>query len=560
MNSDTILDDLLEVGFSEDSELKKKIIENHNAGSNSIFCLVDNPRFIEMDQYSFFSFQHTLCEVIPALDANVEQIIDFVVALVAKGGTDGMSGQPNAGLRNWFSINTDAAMTAVATAKSQPGLIRDNLVFALEGLADEAVCWELVKSEVIEIQLSALTALGRGQFPVVEADIGAAILLSQIEQPLDERLLASFVLVAVKIIESSPQYEGLLSELLVRPFDPVKGIAHFTLAGVISEAPISENARIFELALKQLLNVNPEHKGTSARIAFELGKHLTSERGRAIVDFVRDYLFKNKALRSDDPLMGFICKLMANRKLFGYLLADWLGRAAVENSALLGRALAKSVEHSKVLNLDTSEIGLEPAHCMNLITRACGHFFTKPVLAAKIVIHTVSSIEEPEVHHLAANLLVDPLLSNYAGELLEFLQKIEAKDDPHGIAKLAVERSKTHLEAISSAPELVEFRPSERRRQMASNMHSDAVNKAHQESRKESVFLSMISTSTLLYGSRSRSYRRMARSEDGEELQMFDIPMQSISHSIELPRESIFDEIGLELRLIELKHTGYARK
>ncbi len=559
MSANAILEKLRSSGYPMDDSIARELLELHNSGKDSFFELVDSDAFNSLSIQEFFSIQFKINALLPNLEGSAEQLVEFTSKLVAKGGADLVASQPNIALRTWFANRKPAAVMAINAALRDAGPVRDHLDFVLEGLADEKTCWDLANSEEVKIRQAALIALGRGQFTLVGTPNAIPTLKSLLDGNLDDLLLAGLIPVLVRLVAVAPQHEVLLAQILRTPAQQFGGMAHFALAGEMAHEVMITRPAIFAGALKQLLNVNPEYNGVLQQIEFSLGGELLQENFFAVTEFVRDYLIRHGMRGPSSLLQGLIKRLSACPKRFGYLVGDWLGRAAIEDSFPLGRALARTLEDSTTRRVDLVDIELDPVQRMNLISRATGHFFFKPLVAAEIVVAASNGTTETEVHGLALHVLSETLLSNYAGNLREALELLVPSDDPHSVIARALDRAKAHLEAVNEVPELVEFRPSERRRQIAENLRGDELNRAHEEARNHSPLLSAISTSVLLYGSRSRSYRRLLGYEEGGELQHFEIEMRSFEHSMEIPRESIFDEIGLEQRLSALKRSGYRR-
>lgn len=559
MSADSILEKLRNVGYPMDDSVARELLDLHNTGTDSFFELLDSEAFNSLSTQEFFSIQFKINALIPNLEGNAEQLVEFTAKLVAKGGEDSFASQPNGALRTWFASRKQEALMAIDLALKDAGPVRDHLVFALEGLADEITCWDLANSKEPRIRQAALMALGRGQFTLVGTPNAIITLNSLLDGKLDDQLLAGLIPVLVRLVAVAPQHEALLAQILRTPAEQFGAMAHFALAGEMAHEVMITRPAIFAEALKQLLNVNPEYIGVLQQIEFSLGGELLQKNFCAVTEFVRDYLIRHGMRGPSSLLQGLIKRLSACPKRFGYLVGDWLGRAEIEDSFPLGRALARTLEDSTTRRVDLVDIELDPVQRMNLISRATGHFFFKPLVAAEIVVAASNGTTETEVHGLALHVLSETLLSNYAGDLQEALELLVPSNDPHSVIAKALDRAKAHLEAVNEVPELVEFRPSERRRQIAENLRSDELNRAHEEARNNSPLLSTISTSVLLYGSRSRSYQRISGYEEGGELQQFEIELRSFEHSIEIPRESIFDEIGLEQRLSDLKRRGYRR-
>ena len=75
------------------------------------------------------------------------------------------------------------------------------------------------------------------------------------------------------------------------------------------------------------------------------------------------------------------------------------------------------------------------------------------------------------------------------------------------------------------------------------------MRKTQKDAEKQSVLLSLVHRSVLLYGRRSITYVQ----EPGGKRRPVSMDMHSISHSFELPRSEIIDPVGLSVMLLTFR-------
>ena len=180
--------------------------------------------------------------------------------------------------------------------------------------------------------------------------------------------------------------------------------------------------------------------------------------------------------------------------------------------------------------------------------KAIGYFFLSPMTAASWVIATIR--RESPASDEAAELLYDPLLLNYGGALRDWLEVL-VQDGEVGNEKIqtALNKAQYVLDGVKSAQGIVELEPSSAQRTLVHIQEQERNETLREESRKQSVFLDLVTTQTLLYGDRS-GYS--IRKEDGSRsFQHTDL--HTMSTSWEMPKWVIFDPIRLESMLEQFR-------
>ena len=95
--------------------------------------------------------------------------------------------------------------------------------------------------------------------------------------------------------------------------------------------------------------------------------------------------------------------------------------------------------------------------------------------------------------------------------------------------------------AVKAALEVNELKPSEQDRHTYLKHHNKLMNESMKQARSKSLFTSLFSESILLYGNKSIHYIH-----HGEQKSRQEVPLQEISHSIELASMFNLDPHGLE--------------
>lgn len=174
-----------------------------------------------------------------------------------------------------------------------------------------------------------------------------------------------------------------------------------------------------------------------------------------------------------------------------------------------------------------------------------------PVTAASVVV-SVLKLGNAEYHEAIEELLFDPLLVSYGGNLRDYLQSaLDAVGATcaHPI-KNALTRREELMDSYDGLERLVELQPSEEHRQIERLRWQEQMQQGMKQAQSESVFLSLVSKQYLLYGSSSASY---FESPNGN-LEMSEMQMGEHSITMEYPRLDSVDPIGLQMKLFELRY------
>ncbi len=229
---------------------------------------------------------------------------------------------------------------------------------------------------------------------------------------------------------------------------------------------------------------------------------------------------------------------------------DWVVRWLLSGEYSLARsavALLSNVGGAPTnLTVDLNPYLLSEENALFLARKAVGWFFIHPITAASILLCIIRS-GSSEVSSKASDLLFDPLLLNYSGELREHLDTL-VKGGPDD-AKLQVEHAlkllDKYLENLRAVGSIPELDPSERERLIRDQRHYEQMQKIHKTAEKSSVLINLVHRSVLLYGSGSIEYRR---EQDGR-LHRHEMKLQNISTSWEGPRLQRIDPLGLQVQL-----------
>jgi len=133
---------------------------------------------------------------------------------------------------------------------------------------------------------------------------------------------------------------------------------------------------------------------------------------------------------------------------------------------------------------------------------------------------------------------------NYTGKAREYVAKRAATESTK--VKEVLDRSlaavDSYLESLRSIDKIPELLPSEAQSEAFNRRFAQQVARSFKKAEANSIFLSLVSKQTLLYGSGSIDY---FPSTDGE-MSRSETSLQEHSVEIEIPRQQHLDPFGLE--------------
>jgi hypothetical protein len=176
--------------------------------------------------------------------------------------------------------------------------------------------------------------------------------------------------------------------------------------------------------------------------------------------------------------------------------------------------------------------------------KAIGYFFLRPRVAGSVLV-SVLRVCDDQTADIVRALLSDPLLVNYGRTIVDYLRNIEVADPAYQHIQLALKSAEQYLEELGSAGLIKELHPSERERQLEHLCFADQTREAHKQAMEQSVLLSLVHRSVILYGKRSLTYFGTSNGERRP------VEMELTPHSVsmELPRMDVFDPVGLDYLL-----------
>lgn len=531
----------------------------HNAGDIDLLALV-TPRSVKPYQGSvFFNGQHVFRALISRLQAPAEALMQAVKTLIDAAGQDMAAGLPVEEFAKWCGADPGRPAELLELVdRKVPNADRFLTIALKNGVALDRVyfldrAYGFLESGSETEQQGAINALGQIEL-ASDGDWdrlldGFSALLSN--DPADIVRAALITAVARRLKGAPVDRQARLTEIGIDAVRPLGDQTLDTAARTIAFYGEHLTEALTDALLEALLAINGENKGTIEILDMALMKLV--ERG----DPMRARTYLERLLRREDDRIEFeqldsLCYKL--REVGVQTLDDWVVAWLLDGDRDLCGALDEALfgvgSDEFLFRIDFARFGLAPADYPYLARKAIGTFFLKPSVMTSFLVSLLRAT--PETADEVAELLIDPILINYAGVAQNYLKPIAQDQSDPACASVqhALDGQEAYLDGLRSVGNVPELHPSERERRLEWQRHADSMAEAYRAARQKSVLASIVTESLILYGTRAVSWF----DDRGQaERRRIETPMASISHSFEMPRVDIVDPGGLQMMLLHFR-------
>ena len=527
--------------YHEDSEepFVQRCVELHNEKKIDLIGIPKQSRFKEIAGHDFFTAQHFYCEAIPKLDASVTALMECCQVLIEQAGSDGAAGQPNEAFRLWCHNNPAEGAVVISKAREGDDLAKRFVTFALQASANMETAADFVQSYDDERRLFGMTALGR--MPMIEASQALQVLEPFLMVGDDDNLRANALLAAFDVLKKHIDVEKASSLIEAVTDKPGPATLH-ALAQIIWLHHDLMTSPTIQRALSALHAVQSDHQGTLRLLDMGLHRLLADDNNGAVIDFLSAKLRDDKISLEKFPTTAGDLK-RNNRKRLYEIIVRWF----LSGSQALCDNVGHLIEFEDKNPFDVSIVvpsGLTAAHQAFLCRKAIGFLFTRPVTCCSILVSVLRGDDKGVVEE-ATDLLFEPMLVNYSGKAIDYLKTIAPEDQAYTPVQTALARHQAYFAGLEKPGSIKELNPSDYQRDVVRQRTYDEMRAAQKSAEQQSVLLSLVHRSTLLYGKRSLTY---ILDDDGGRRPVA-LDLHSVGLSFEMPRQDVLDPVGLDFML-----------
>ncbi|HHG3166102.1 TPA: hypothetical protein ACPVXP_001573 [Vibrio parahaemolyticus] len=539
-----IYDSYIQELESEEKLLAKALSELHNSGGIDLIKLVEG---VDRNAFGdgFFTILLAFENALPSLNANVEDVLHCLVTLKRQADTGGLFGafgrfcsmEPH---RPRNSI--DFIMTQNERDEYGLFLASSILAYDSEHVADAIQMTKNLRAignNTVRDQIYC--TLGKLDVDDANAKVIWEILCNSASVERDDGCRATMLRSILYFGEGFPSYWSQIEDLLIVFVEEASPEVLHAISDILAFQRVELPNNIFHLMIKQLSNVSSEHNRTISNIDYVLVKLVKTHSSSLAVELLESTL----ALGVSIADLGYFSRelLSKHRDLLNHITTRWFlsGETSLCHSVLelLQTVTSKDIELKAELVLIDDDVRQVFAS-----RKAVGWLFMRPIAAASFIL-SIYEVASTTSRKNLEEILYDPLLLSYPGELKRFLQLCVKQDVQEKLCGNLLEKLEDYhadIEKISGMKELMA--PSEN----LSTYWKDAnkeMESAYENASKFSILRDIATTQTLLYGNSSIYYLHQG---DGTRVRQ-EMKMQSFSHSTEMPRLNVLDPESLDYTL-----------
>ena len=535
------------------AKFRAKVRKLHNDGTVDVLEAARSIETAAIDQHDFFTVMMVYCDLIPALNAEVSDMLGAVKALVARAGNDGAAGMPNGAFREWaeHGDRAEAVLAAIDTDDPENSAYIYLALQAL-GISDPDGALKRAIAHLSDGQPAARSAaakaIGTIRMASPKALEKAAEALSAAAIASDDNTLGHVMTAACELVRAHRYMEHWACTVLesAEPYASEQALHQLSLELMFhgEELPPS----LVENATAMLGKVELKNGGTISNIDSAARKLVDHGRRDEATSLVTSLIVAHGELASLEAFEGFASSLrQLDSEQLGGVILEWLGSLDPNlGQATMSLTAGHYGDLPLILRAPEATLNGSDEELLLLAHRTVGYLFLHPITAASLVLSLMSGVGDKAANAMK-DILFDPLLINFSGDLADWLKE-RAKDAADPVQPAIIDllaRLDEYIEGLRAAGEIKELSPSERERMIENHRQHESMRQAHKEAEKKSVLLSIVSRSVLLYGTRSIS---KFVGMDGRE-QRNEMPLHSIHHSFETPRLDILEPFDLDYTL-----------
>lgn len=524
------------------------LCELHNAEKISLTSSASLAAIKALSSTNFWSIVHSFNQAIPALNCSHREVLKLVQTLVDKAGSDGAAGVPYLSLVSWCKANPEKAKQIITEAKALDSLCLSHCAFAIQGLESTELAFELLEHADQVIVTAGLNALGRLQ---MDSLLIAKRVINECYEVIatieDQAIRSAAIETAFKTWEKAELAEHHLQSEFIKAVIERNNADELTqLAATLfyyQKGLTTESIEQILVALTGNIS-NPKaalHWLDSALYAKDQRWSLTK-----VIDVLTVQIPKLDDLPKQEQFHGFCQWIFEDYLNLSQLFSRWLVSGQFSLCELLVSILEGSGKKNILVELAKSDLPSNAIDQIFMARKCVGFLWIHEVTAASILLSIVKNGQK-RAQEEAENLLLNPLLLSYGGDLRTFLEG-QASNKSKRVSSCVqrlITKHNNYIEGIKQAEHLVEFLPSIEQRRAVAMKDRERNKVIAKQADEQSIITKLATRKMLLYGNKSFF---IVHGVDGGEKPSIT-PLSQFSYSTELPRLSVVDAVGFDQML-----------
>jgi hypothetical protein len=277
---------------SAKNQIQALCVELHNEGAIDLLGMIGPDKLQDLEGHNFFLGQNFFNDVIPHLDAPVEEMMRVVGLLVEKGGADLLANEPNGAFKRWCAADLTRAQSVIEVAKRGDELAKKFLTFALSANEDVSEAIGFVEGYSDSRRLSGVVALGRMTWEErARASEALSAFARALQRDPDDQLRLNVLIAALDIATKTDTHDRDAIVSLVKSICAASdSVAIFACARALCGYGKTLDEGIILLLLERLKSLDPQERGTIDALDHGLWLLLNTANSKHAVAFVKSLL------------------------------------------------------------------------------------------------------------------------------------------------------------------------------------------------------------------------------------------------------------------------------
>lgn len=541
------------------SLLIERLSDLHNKGAIDVvyeFSKLKND-VSERAGPDFFLTRHLFEGLLAHINAETKSLMSCVIALRDKAGQDMAAGTIIDKFMEYCATNPQnagEALNAIKDDSEQYKALIPATLIAGSRIDPKSYLAELLnfcEEQEFQIRGNAVFALGGfcwDEFDKIPEEVIST--LSTISQNSNEDDLLSVVLRSAFLIDQTDKTcSEKVFEICERCLNRGGDQTLYSCSALFAFHTKALSDNFLTLFVVSLKRVNPDHKGIIDNIDFGLQNLLDLEKTDFVLEFLESYLINHPRQVEFEAFGSLTSKIYQDQNLLNRFVTRWF----LKGDAVLCDGIAHIVEsrsdHNLLPEIDINEVDHKNwVHLCFVARKAIGYLFIKPVSCVSLLVSIMKVTRDKDALDALQNLLYNPLLINYPGKPRQFIEEKLESVSSHvkPILQKVLSQLDSYTENLRSIGTLNALHPVASQREQYNRHMREVMAKHSEAAEQQSVFLSLVHKSLLLYGRGSITYVRGLGSDKSHRMEN---PLGKISVEIEHPRLTDIDPFGIEYTL-----------
>ena len=557
---DTVYELFLRLPVQKKKDLTDALIALHNTSVIDIIAAFSALRHAS-EHLDFFSTRQVLEFALPELNADVLSVMKCVIHLTKEAGQDGAAcmlidpyirfcvKDPS---RAYEAIELIQKDTHTLVDLLSPTLIagaRRNVTLYTEKAVDFA------KHHNHGVRSHAIFSMGRIQYQTkkILVNMVTNFIVETVKQEDDDLLLNRAVGAAFDIYRQNSSTVNQVASIFRGALEKGTDLTLHAASEVFGFHTDEIPPPLLDILVKHLVNVQPEHQQTLRNIDCGLERLFTTENTRDTAITFLEQLLTNRDIEMEAFASATRRLLQNENGLLNRLMTRWL--LGGEQALCLAIDQIIKLSHDKNLILAVASKELTNADSIRLIflaRKVTGYLFFHPVTATSVLLSLVPCAKDEETASVIKQLIFEPMLLNYPGEVGDYLEDQSKSDTPDikAISQEAIQAYEKYIEDMRGVEKLSEHRPPVTHHEVFIRHYSRQMQQNMREAEKQSVIMSLVHKSVLLYGTKSINYIGEPHAQN----RRMEMSLQKHSFSMEIPRLHNIDPFSLDYMLYIFRH------